>query len=492
MTIWKHGQGNKTLRPWEHLPSLLEEHEHIDAYIGSMAVEWIQKYDQERPFYLQLALVGPHPPFDAPARYRDYFPPEDMLPPIMALPSEPISPQVSTMLERRGLPNLTESQGRLMKSHYYAKIAFDDDVIGSFLKVLREKRLMDNTWIIYTSDHGEMLGDHRLVQKVVFYEGSLNIPLIIRPPGGTSAWIGNGLTDHYDVVHTILSAANAATFEEDHGSSLIPKIEAGESASDAQIGKEVVFSEVNLYSMARTKKYKMTINSVSRKPLELYDLENDPHEINNLAGDPKYLTTVENLKEVMSKWQSSIGDIGLIPEAEIEIQEKQSSSRFEIMNGKKSDPNHIQKLVSVATKASEGISALPDLMKASNSQDPVIRYWAMTGFGNIGRKAGTAAEQLAVKAMNDTSPNVRIAAARAVAKFGQLNAALEVLKEELISEHQWGRLAATIVIDEMEEDARPLVNDLKKLLKTRQPNKYILRVANRALNDLLGTNNQVP
>ena len=232
--------------------------------------------------------------------------------------------------------------------------------------------------------------------------------------------------------------------------------------------------------------------SSETKPVEeLYDLENDPHEINNLAGDPKYLTTVENLRGVMSKWQSSIGDIGLIPEAEIEIQEKQSSSRFEIMNGKKSDPNHIQKLVSVATKASEGISALPDLMKASNSQDPVIRYW-VTMASAILVEAGTAAEQLAVKAMNDTSPNVRIAAARAVAKFGQLNAALEVLKEELISEHQWGRLAATIVIDEMEEDARPLVNDLKKLLKTRQPNKYILRVANRALNDLLGTNNQVP
>ena len=297
MTIWKHGQGNKTLRPWEHLPSLLEEHEHIDAYIGSMAVEWIQKYDQERPFYLQLALVGPHPPFDAPARYRDYFPPEDMLPPIMALPSEPISPQVSTMLERRGLPNLTESQGRLMKSHYYAKIAFDDDVIGSFLKVLREKRLMDNTLIIYTSDHGEMLGDHRLVQKVVFYEGSLNIPLIIRPPGGTSAWIGNGLTDHYDVVHTILSAANAATFEEDHGSSLIPKIEAGESASDAQIGKEVVFSEVNLYSMARTKKYKMTINSVSRKPLELYDMENDPDELRNLVNEPSLSKVCDEIQD---------------------------------------------------------------------------------------------------------------------------------------------------------------------------------------------------
>ena len=70
--------------------------------------------------------------------------------------------------------------------------------------------------------------------------------------------------------------------------------------------------------------------------------------------------------------------------------------------------------------------------------------------------------------------------------------ALEVLKEELRSEHQWGRLAATIVIDEMEESGRKIVKDLKEVLSTRQPNKYILRVANRALNDLLGTENRVP
>ena len=96
-----------------------------------------------------------------------------------------------------------------------------------------------------------------------------------------------------------MSAANATTFEEDHGSSLIPKIEAGESASDAQIGKEVVFSEVNLYSMARTKNYKMTINSVSRKPLELYDMENDPNEITNLVNK-KSLSKVRD--EIQDKY----------------------------------------------------------------------------------------------------------------------------------------------------------------------------------------------
>ena len=309
MTIWKHGQGNKTLRPWEHLPSLLEEHEHIDAYLGSRAAEWIRQYEEERPFYLQLALVGPHPPFDAPARYRDIFRPEDMPPAIMALPSEPMSPQVRTMLRRRGFPNLTESQSQLMKSHYYAKIAFDDDVIGSFIKVLREKDLMDNTWIIYTSDHGEMLGDHRLVQKVVFYEGSLNIPLIIRPPGGTSAWVGNGLTDHYDLVDTILSVADAETFEKNHGSSLIPKIEGGKDSPDAHEGKEVTFSEVNLYSMARTKNYKMTINSVTREPVEFYDIENDTNELTNLVNESSLSKVRDEIQDThFNKLLSGIND----------------------------------------------------------------------------------------------------------------------------------------------------------------------------------------
>ena len=79
-----------------------------------------------------------------------------------------------------------------------------------------------------------------------------------------------------------------------------------------------------------------------------------------------------------------------------------------------------------------------------------------------------------------------------MARLGDTDAVLEVLKEELRSEHQWGRLAATIVIDEMDESGRKMVKDLKEVLSTRQPNKYILRVANRALNDLLGTENRVP
>jgi uncharacterized sulfatase len=235
------------------------------------------------------------------------------------------------------------------------------------------------------------------------------------------------------------------------------------------------------------------IFSTSKKPVEeLYDFKNDPHEIRNLAGNPEHSAVLKKMRVHLAQWQSEIGDIGLIPEAEIEIREKVAGSRFEIMNGKLSNKNQVQRLVSIATKASEGPSVLGELMSAIADDDPIIRYWAVTGIGNIGEIAGGDALKSSIEAMKDQSPSVRIAAARAVARLGDADAALEVLKKELRSEHQWGRLAAAIVIDEMEESGRKMVKDLKEVLSTRQPNKYILRVVNRALNDLLGTDNKVP
>ncbi len=285
--VFRRGQNGGFLRPWEHVPSLLEEDEHIDMYIANRASDWIRGYADDRPFYLQVCLMGPHPPFDAPARFRDMFEPQEMPPAILQAPAEPISPQVRRMLLRRGLDGMTESQSRTMTSHYYAKVAFDDHAIGIVLRSLEEKGLMDNTWIVYTSDHGEMLGDHLLCQKSLFYEGALRIPLIVRPPGGTQPWTAHGLTDHHDISTTLLDAANAAPLETSHGVSLVPKIEAGADSPGAQNGKDMVVSEVNAYSMARTEQYKMTIDSVTRQPLELYDMEADPDELRNLVDVPR-------------------------------------------------------------------------------------------------------------------------------------------------------------------------------------------------------------
>jgi uncharacterized sulfatase len=147
-------------------------------------------------------------------------------------------------------------------------------------------------------------------------------------------------------------------------------------------------------------------------------------------------------------------------------------------------------LVDIATSASEGPASIPKLLQALQDKDASIRYWAATGIGNVGAPAKSTHRHVA-ECLDDPSPSVRIAAARAVAKLGAPAEALPVLEAELQSNHQWGRLAAAIVLDEMDNEARPALPSLKQAL-LNQPNKYIVRVANRAINELENTNHQVP
>jgi arylsulfatase A-like enzyme len=160
---------------------------------------------------------------------------------------------------------------------------------------------MENTWIVFSSDHGEMLGDHGLIAKKVFYEGALNIPCIVRPPGGIEGWQSDGLTDHLDIGATMLDAADAAPYEDSDGRSLLPLISAGPDAPDAQIHKAAVLSEMGLppmaYSMVRTDRYKMSVNTLTREPLDLYDMVNDPDELHNCIDDPSLKHVRDELLE---------------------------------------------------------------------------------------------------------------------------------------------------------------------------------------------------
>ena len=145
----------------------------------------------------------------------------------------------------------------------------------------------------------------------------------------------------------------------------------------------------------------------------------------------------------------------------------------------------------MAARASDGPEALADLLEAMSDPDAAVRYWAATGLGNIGEPAKKEGMGPALEALEDDSAVVRVAAARALIRMGEPKKALPILKAELAGDEQWTRLHAAIVLDEAEEAARPAIPELKSALK-KQPNKYIVRVANRAVNDLEGTENTVP
>jgi choline-sulfatase len=274
-------------RPWEDPPAPIPAEDHIDNFCGRKAVEWIRDYKGKKPFYLQVCFPGPHPPFNSAPDYRALYNPDDIPVGILETPGEPIPPYVDFVMRWSGqLADMTPAQNQLMRTFYYAKVTMIDERIGDILNVLEKRGMLDNTWIIYTSDHGENLGDHRLNQKVVFYESALNVPFIIRPPGGIKGWQCSGLTDHLDLVATILEIAGANLLPDRHGRSLISQVMAGPDSADAQKGKEVIFSEVAGYTMARSERYKLAIDAKTRQPVELLDLVDDPRELRNLVNNP--------------------------------------------------------------------------------------------------------------------------------------------------------------------------------------------------------------
>jgi len=172
------------------------------------------------------------------------------------------------------------------RTFYYAKVTMIDERIGDIVRAVADRHMLDNTWTIYTSDHGENPGDHRLNQKVVFYESALKVPCIVRPLAGTDGWQSQALVDYLDLTATMLDIAAAEPLPECDGRSQVARIAAGASAPDAHTGKDVVFSQVAGYSMVHDGRYKLAVDAKTRKQMEFLDLQQDPQELNNAVNEP--------------------------------------------------------------------------------------------------------------------------------------------------------------------------------------------------------------
>ena len=414
----------------------------------------------------------------------------------------------------------------------YELITAMDAWAGNLIDELKAAGLYEDTIIMYWSDHG--VGLPRA--KRWLYDSGTRIPMIVRIPEkyrvagqGAPGTVDGRLVDSTDFGPTVLNLAGVQVpgYVQGRaflGDRLSPPREYVYGARDRMDERYDIIRTVRdsrfryirnfeplkpYYQYMNTPEKGATMKQIraseksgqmsdavrlfsaaTKPPEEFYDCEADPHEINNLANDPTYATKLVEMRAALKDWQNEVGDVGLMPEAEIEIQEKAAGSRFALLNSGDDAAAKLSRLVDVATKASQGPETLDDLIAALSDADPSVRYWGATGIGNIA-KPSPAAQQAVEDALTDSSPSVRIAAARAAAKLGDVEKALPVLKAELKSEHQWGRLAAAIVLDEMDDQAKPAVDDLKMALKN-QPNKYIVRVSNRALNELQGTNHTVP
>ncbi|MEM1295954.1 MAG: sulfatase-like hydrolase/transferase [Verrucomicrobiota bacterium] len=406
----------------------------------------------------------------------------------------------------------------------YELITAMDAWAGDHLKALEDAGLLDNTIVFFWSDHG--VGMPRA--KRWLYDSGTRIPLIVHTPGQAPD-VDSQMISSVDFGPTVLSLAGVAIPDHMQGRAFLgeaasspPKYVFG--ARDRMDERYDIIRAVRgprfryIRNFEPLKPYYQYMNtpekgatmreirkaeesgelsevgklfSATQKPVEeFYDLEEDPHEINNLAGDPTYAEQMAEMRSALRDWQNEAGDLGLLPESEIEIREEAAGSRYQILH-REGGIEFLAELTEIATLASSEDSALPQFQAALDHKDAAIRYWAATGLGNSPPKSTPELLQKLTTALEDPAPSVRIAAARALSRMGEESTGVPVLAKELSGSQQWARLQAAIALDELEDLARPALPELQAALKN-QPNKYIIRVANKAVNDLQGTSNTVP
>ena len=265
--------------------SLLETEDFEDTYIGRRSTEFIENIPDDFPWHLFVSFVGPHDPFDPPTEYGDKYRNAEM--PVAIDDDMTGKPE----WVKKRVVNLSEEEVKITRQQYCAATELIDDQIGNMLDALEERGMLENTYIIYSSDHGEMLGDHGLYTKSLAYEASLRVPLIIAGPGIEGNRVSNELIELIDINPTICDLVGVPVLKDIDGQS-IGRIVRGETESH----RSETVSRLGSFTCIRTHSHKLIENSNGF--LELYDLIEDPEELNNIADTEK--TLVEELRSVMN------------------------------------------------------------------------------------------------------------------------------------------------------------------------------------------------
>ena len=408
---------------------------------------------------------------------------------------------------------------------YNNNISALDKYAENLLTQLKEDGLAENTIVIFYSDHGAGIPIH----KRWLYDSGLKVPFIVKMPEkyehllphkqGTQT---DELVSFIDLPPTVLNLAGIAVPENMQGRAFL-----GTNLSPEReyvyASRDRMDERYDMQRAVRDKKYKyiryyefpkpfiqymntpekgeimQSIRSsfengtlpeagvklmAQKKPVEeLFDLEKDPQELNNLAGNPEYKEVLDKMRQAHKDWSVRVADAGLIPEPILrEWETKYNKPIYKILRGNEIPVDKIQE-VALASDMNTFVENL-------NHKNEAVRYWAATGIGNYATEGNKEIFDGLSLLINDEYPLVRIAAARAFCILNQESEGLKTLSAGLTDSNEWTRLNAALVLDEIDEKARPLIPDLQKVMNDE--NKYVVRVTNRALNQLQGTNNIVP
>lgn len=291
----------------------LEERLHPTAWTGQSACELINNYDSEKPLFLKVSFARPHSPYDPPKRYLDMYKDVMIPPPVIGdcavKYSERLDPTVAVKDAAYG--NFGEDYAIESRRHYYANVTFIDDQVGDIIQTLKNKGIYDNTMICYTSDHGDMLGDHHHWRKTYPYQGSVLIPYIVKWPKNIN--VKRSVVDNpvelRDFLPTFIDIAGAVVPPSMDGKSLLPLISTTDTSWRDYLDLEhaTAYSKDNYWYALTDGKIKYVWRFYTGEE-ELFDLVNDKNERINLIKNKKYQSQLLKLRSIAIKNLAERGD----------------------------------------------------------------------------------------------------------------------------------------------------------------------------------------
>lgn len=269
---------------------------HQTHWIAEKGIEYIREHTDE-PWLLSVSFVDPHHPFDPPEKFAKMYEGVDTLSRIKSRTGEHDLRPEHLRYQKRGSgwpgggAEHHKSREELAQAirNYYAMITLIDEEIGRLLDTLKSQGILDKTLILFTADHGELLGDHGLLYKGPWlYEGLVRVPMILKGPGVPRGLRTSALFENVDILPTLMELAGMGIPYGVQGISQVPVLE-GEKSYIRESAMTIYDARENgiVTASVCTERFKLVV-FLNESYGELYDLKKDPYELENLYFDPNY------------------------------------------------------------------------------------------------------------------------------------------------------------------------------------------------------------
>lgn len=314
-----------------HFEASLEERLTKAAFLGDRTADFIRG-SGDRPFVAFVSYLEPHPPHTGP--FNAMYDP-DLLPvgPTFRKKPEPEASLLNRVMaayymesDEYGLDLRTEAGWREVRARYWGNVSLVDRSVGKILDALEESGQADNTIVVFTSDHGEMVGDHGILGKCVMYEESVKVPLLIRMPSSKTQTHIPGNFSHIDLLPTLLELMHQPAGDHLQGRSRVGVLNGTEDLNETDVfiewngnnghpipGEAEVNPAMSTPWRSIVSADRWKLNLSPRDTCELYDLNDDPHEVVNLYEDPSHHGRVADLTERIRQWQADTEDAVELP-----------------------------------------------------------------------------------------------------------------------------------------------------------------------------------